>query len=131
MLADIIKMKRLFYLLLLPVILAGCTSITNLTPTQYPRDNSGYYRVEAEWKSRRSAIVPDSFKPLVMVGFNTYPMRPVPVVQDRWEAFIPVSADTNFTLFRYKFDFMVDAIGKPHWDSQMSSTYSVTITDKK
>jgi hypothetical protein len=124
-------MKKLFCLLLLPVLLAGCTTITNLAPSQYPRNDTGNYRVEAEWSSRRSAIIPDSFQPLVVIGFNTYPMRPVAVVQDRWEAFIPVAADTNIVLYRYKFDFKVDAIGKPHWDSLMSPEYSLKITDKK
>jgi hypothetical protein len=124
-------MKKLFFLLLLPLLLGGCTSITNLSPSQYPRDASGFYRVEAEWSSRRQAILPDSFQPLVMIGFETYPMRPVPVVQDRWEAFIPVPADKEFVLYRYKFDFMVNAISKPHPDSLMSSEYSLKITDKK
>ncbi|HEX4120643.1 MAG TPA: hypothetical protein VH619_08520 [Verrucomicrobiae bacterium] len=124
-------MKKIFCLLLLPVLLAGCSSITNLTPSQYPRESSGFYRVEAEWNSRRSTILPDTFKPLVMIGFNTYPMQPVPVVQDRWEAFIPVSGDTNFVLYRYKFDFEVNAISKPHWDSLMSPEYSLTVTDRK
>jgi hypothetical protein len=124
-------MKKLFCLLLLPVLLAGCSSITNLTPSQYHRDPSGFYRVEAAWTSRRSAIIPDSFQPLVVIGFNTYPMRPVPIVEDRWEAFIPVPVDTNSVLYRYKFDFKVDAIGKPHWDSLMSSEYSLKVTDKQ
>lgn len=125
------QMKKLFCLLLLPVLLAGCTSITNLTPSQYPRDASGFYRVEAQWESRRQTIVPDSFQPLVVVGFDTYPMRPVPVVQDRWEAFIPVPADKDFALYRYKFDYMVYAISKPHPDSLMSPEYSLKITEKK
>ena len=130
MLNDI-KMKKIFYLLLLPVLLAGCTSITNLTPSQYPRDPSGFYRVEAEWKSSRQAIQPDSFQPLVMIGFDTFPMRPVSVVQDRWEALIPVPADKDFVLYRYKFDYVVNAISKPHPDSLMSAEYTLKIGEKK
>ena len=130
MLNDI-KMKKIFYLLLLPVLLAGCTSITNLTPSQYPRDPSGSYRVEAQWKSNRQAIRPDSFQPLVIIGFATIPMRPVPVVQDRWEAFIPVPADKDFVLYRYKFDYVVNAISKPHPDSLMSAEYTLKIGEKK
>jgi hypothetical protein len=125
------QMKKLFCLLLLPLLLAGCATITNLTPSQYPRQASGFYRVEAEWKSRQATIVPASFQPLVMVGFDTYPMRPVPVVQDRWEAFIPIPADKDFVLYRYKFDYSVNAISKPHPDSLMSPEYTLKITGTK
>jgi uncharacterized protein YceK len=124
-------MKKIFCLLLLPILLAGCTSITNLTPSQYPRDPNGYYRVEAEWKSNRETIVPYSFQPLVVIGFDTFPMRPVPVVQDRWEAFIPVPAARDFVLYRYKFDYMVNAISRPHPDSLMSPEYTLKIVEKK
>ena len=128
---NAIKMKKIFCLLLLPLLLAGCTSITNLTPSQYLRDPSGFYRVEAEWKSRRQAIRPDSFQPLVVIGFETFPMRPVPVVQDRWEAFVPVPPDKDFILYRYKFDFEVDAVSRPRPDSLMSPEYTLKIGEKK
>jgi uncharacterized protein YceK len=124
-------MKKLFLMLLLPVLLAGCTTITNLTPSQYSRDPSGYYRVEAAWKSKRQAINPASFQPVVVIGFNTYPMRPVPVVQDRWEAFIPVPADKDSVLYRYKFDYQVYAISRQHPDSMMSPEYTLKISEKK
>jgi hypothetical protein len=124
-------MKKILCLLLLPALLAGCSSITNLTPSQYSRDASGQYRVEAAWRSNRETIRPDSFEPTVMVGFDSYPMRPVPVVKDRWEATIPVPADKDFVLYRYKFDFQVDAISKPHADSLMSREYTLKIGEKK
>jgi hypothetical protein len=124
-------MKKIFLLLLLPVLMAGCTSITNLTPSQVPRDPSGLYRVEAAWRSDRDDIKPVSFQPLIVVGFDTYPMRPVAVVQDRWEGFIPVPADKDFVLYRFKFDYEVYAISKPRPDSLMSPEYTLKIVDKK
>jgi uncharacterized protein YceK len=121
------KINKLCLLLLLPVVLAGCSSITNLTPTQYPRDASGYYRVEAMWKSNQRVIQPDSFKPLVFVDLQTYPMRPVPLVRNRWEAFVPVPADKDSIHYHYKFDFMDDAFGKAHGDSLKSAEYKLSI----
>jgi uncharacterized protein YceK len=121
------KINKLCLLSLLPAVLAGCSSITNLTPTQYPRDASGYYRVEAMWKSNQRVIRPDSFKPLVVVDLQNYPMRPVPLVKDRWEAFIPVPPDKDFVRFHYKFDFTDDAFGKPKGDSLMSAPYQLGI----
>jgi len=121
------KINKLCLLLLLPVIMAGCSSITNLTPTQYPRSASGFYRVEAMWKSSRSVIRPDSFKPLVVIGLQTYPMRPVALVEDRWEAFIPVPANEGYIHYHYKFDFADDSFGKPKADSLMSGTYQLSV----
>lgn len=121
------KINKLCLLLLLPAVLAGCTSITNLTPTQYPRDPLGYYRVEAMWKSKQRVIRPDSFKPLVVVNFQTYPMQPVKKVEDRWEAYIPVPPEKDFVRFHYKFDFLEDAFHRPKADSLMSAPYQFSI----
>jgi len=122
------KINKLCFLLLLPAVLAGCSSITNLTPSQYPRAGSGYYRVEAMWRSNRAVIRPGSFKPLVVVEFQTYPMQPVPLVKDRWEAYIPVPADKDFVRFHYKFDFMDDSFSKkPKADSLNSAPYQLSI----
>jgi hypothetical protein len=122
------KMKKFFGLLMLSVLLTGCTTITNLTPTHYARDPSGYYRVEAAWSSQRQVIRPDSFKPLVVVGgFEHYPMKPVPVVADRWEAYIPIPADKDLIIYHYKFDFMENAFGGPHPDSMMSRDFELRI----
>ena len=121
-------MKKFFALLVMSVLLTGCTSITNLTPSSCPRDSSGTYRVEAEWYTRRQVARPDSFKPLVVVnGFDTYPMRPVPLVNDRWEAYIPVPADQDMVLYHYKFDFLDTAIGHPRANSMMSRDYELHI----
>ena len=122
------KMKKFFALLLLSALLTGCTSITNLTPSHYPRDTSGFYRVEAAWYSQRQAVLPGTFKPLVVVGgFTSYPMQPVPLVQDRWEAYVPVPADQDMIIYRYKFDFMENDFGGPRPNSMMSSDYELRI----
>jgi len=122
------KMKKFFGLLMLSALLTGCTSITNLTPSHCPRDPSGYYRVEAEWYSNRQVVREKTFKPLVVVnGFDTYPMRPVSLVSDRWEAYIPVPADKDMALYHYKFDFMENALGHPRPNSMMSRDFELHI----
>ncbi len=123
-------MKKIFALLLLPALLTGCSSIINLTPSVYPRDSSGVYRLEAEWISNRQAIRADSFKPLVLVNSDTYTMKPVPMVLDRWEAMVPVPADKDAIHYHFKFDFMVNAISQPHPDSLMSPEYQLKIVGK-
>jgi uncharacterized protein YceK len=121
-------MKKFFGLVMLSVLMAGCTSITNLTPSHYPRNPSGYYRVEAQWYSKRQTVREDSFKPIVIVdGVQTVPMEAVPLVTDRWQAFIPVPADKDMVLYRYKFDFLDNAIGGPKPNSMMSRDYELRI----
>jgi len=121
------KLNKLCFLILLPAVLAGCSSITNLTPSELPRDASGYYHVEAMWQTRRAVVRPDSFKPLVVVEFQTYPMQPVPKVEDRWEAFIPIPSDKTYVHYRYKFDFLDDSFGKPKGNSLMSPSYTLSV----
>jgi hypothetical protein len=121
-------MKKFFGLLMLSALLTGCTSITNLAPTYYPRDPSGFYRVEAEWSTQRQVVRPDSLKPLVVVNtVDTYPMQPVPLVADRWQAYIPVPADKDLVLYHYKFDFLDNAFGGPRPNSIMSRDYELHI----
>jgi uncharacterized protein YceK len=121
-------MKKFFGLLMLSVLLTGCTSITNLAPSHYTRDPSGYYRVEAEWSTRRQVVRPDSFKPLVVVdNSETYPMQPVPLVSDRWQAFIPVPADKDMVIYHFKFDFLDNAFGGPRPNSILSRDYELRV----
>lgn len=121
------KIKKFCLLSLVPALLAGCSSITNLTPSEVSRDASGYYHVEAMWQTKRAVVRPGSFKPLVIVDMQAYPMQPVPLVQDRWEAFIPIPSDKDYVHYHYKFDFMDDSFGKPKPDSLMSPSYTLSI----
>jgi hypothetical protein len=124
-------MKK-FLLLLTPVLLAGCNSIQNLTPTQYLRNDTGLYPVEAAWSSRQQTLRPGTVHPSVMIGFESYPMRPVPLVEDRWETLIPVAADKDIVHYRFKFDFIANTMGgPPHQDSKLSQEYNLKIVDKK
>jgi uncharacterized protein YceK len=121
-------MKKIVSLLMLSALLTGCTSITNLTPSHYPRDPSGYYRVEAAWYSDREAVREDSIRPSVQIGLtNSYAMKPIPLVTDRWEAYIPVPADQDMVLYRYKFDFLDNALGGPRPNSMTSPDYELRI----
>lgn len=124
-------MNKIFGLLLLPALLAGCTSVTNLAVTRCPRDPSGLYRVEAQWTTHRGVVRPDSLKAEVFVGFDTYPMRPVSLVKDRWEAFIPVPPDKDTVIYHYRFDFLDNTFGKPRPNSMTSPDFELRIVDQK
>lgn len=124
-------MKKMLILIVLPLALAGCSSsITNLTPSRLVRSSDGTYRVEAAWRTTEQTIRPETIKPSVVVGLESYPMRPELVVSDRWEAFLPVPADQKLAHYQFKFDFLRNAISAPVEDSKLSETYTLEIIDK-
>ena len=124
-------MKKFLLLSLLPLLLAGCaTTITNLTPSQQPRNATGLYPVEAAWESRQQSIRPDSFKPSVMVGLESYPMRKTRLMKNRWETLVPVPPNKNAINYRFKFDFEYNAIPQPRPNSKLSREYRLEILDK-
>ena len=123
--------KKIFILLMLPLALAGCSStIINLTPSRLPRNSDGTYHVEAAWRTTEQAIRPETIKPAVMVGFESYEMRPELVVKDRWEAFVPVPADQKLMHYQFRFDFSRNTIPAQVKDSKLSPAYSLEIVDK-
>jgi uncharacterized protein YceK len=126
-------MRKIFLSLLAaaPLVLAGCSSITNLTPSKLPRNSTGLYQVEAAWHSRQRTIIDSSMKPLVMVGNETYEMRRVPLVENRWETMIPVPADKDSIRYQFKFDYMVNSIPRALPDSKLSPEYKLSIAPKK
>lgn len=126
-------MRKIFlsFLALAPIILAGCSSITNLTPSKYQRTATGFYPVEAAWQSRQRTIRDESMKPVVMVGNDVYEMRRVPRVENRWETMVPVPPNKDVIRYQFKFDYMVNAIPRAVPDSKLSPEYKLEIVDKK
>jgi hypothetical protein len=123
-------MKKFLLLLLTPFLFVGCSTITNLTPATQPRNATGLYPIEAKWDSRQQSIRPQSFKPSVMVGLESYPMRKTPLMKNRWETLVPISADKNMINYRFKFDFEYNAIPQPRPDSILSREYQLGIVDR-
>lgn len=110
---------------------AGCTTITNLTPSQLPRDPTNMYRVEAAWKTHQQTIRENTIKAYVMIGTNFYPMERTPLMTNRWEGVIHVPPDQDIIYYRYKFEYMVNAIPSPYPDSKLSQEYKLKIYDQK
>jgi hypothetical protein len=124
-------MKKFLFLLVLPLALTGCsTTITNLTSSRLTRSSDGIYRLEAAWRTTEQAVRPETIKPQVMIGTATYEMRPELVVSDRWEAFVPVPAGQEKLRYRFKFNFIRNAIPTPVEDSALSQEFTLDILDK-
>ncbi len=118
-------------MLLAAVCLTGCsTTITNLTPSHAPRNANNLYPFEVALATDQTSIRGDTLKAYVLVGQDIFPMQPVQLLKNRWEALVPVPASTNYLYYRYKFDYTYDSIPKPANSSRLSTTYQLEIVDK-
>jgi hypothetical protein len=115
----------------LPLLLVGCAtnSITNLTPSQETRNETGLYSVEAVWNSNQQSVLQDSIKPFVVVGLEAYPMRPTPLLKNRWETLVPVPPAQNHIFYKFKFDYDYQGMPARRADSILSPEYRLDIVD--
>jgi len=122
------------FLMLLPVlVLAGCATptFTRLTPGQQPRNPDNLYPVEAAFDSQQQSLRWDSIQAYVLVNGQALPMRPVPLVKDRWEGLIPLPAGESSVNYRFKFDFLYNNFGSaPKPNSISSKIYTLKVVDQ-
>jgi hypothetical protein len=122
--------KTLLPLGLAAALTAGCVStrLTNLTATTQPRNATGLYPIEYEWSSNQQTIRYGSIQPHVVVGFDTYEMKPILRTTNRWEALVPVAANADTIYYRFKVDYEYNRFGKkPGLASKSSPEYKLTI----
>ena len=85
----------------------------DLTPLEQPRNANNLYPVEVAFNSQQQSLRWDSIQPYVLVNGELYPMRPMPMVKNRWEGFVPVPPGVNTVTYRFKFDYLYNNFGKP------------------
>lgn len=122
------------FILLLPVLLlAGCTtgSFTRLTPNQQLRNPDNLYPVEVAFNSKQQALRWESIKPYVIVNGQPSPLRPVPMVNNRWEGLIQVPPGVNSVQYKFKFDYLYNSFGQnPQPNSESSTVYNLKVVDR-
>ena len=120
------------FLPILPVLLmTGCAAtFTRLTPLEQPRNANNLYPVEVQFTSPQQSLRLDSLKPNVLVNGESYPLRPVAMMQNRWEGFVPVPAGASTATFRFKFDYLYNNVGTdPKPDSALSPEYQLKVVN--
>jgi hypothetical protein len=121
------------FLQILPVLLlTGCAgTFTGLTPLQQPRNANNLYPVEVVFNSSQQSLRWDSVQASVLVNETLFPMRPVPIVKNRWEGLVPVPAGANGVTYRFKFDYQYNSFGTaPKQNSVFSTLYYLKIVDQ-
>jgi hypothetical protein len=125
-------MFKKFLVLSLPLLLAGCAhNFTNLTPTRQPRTADNLYPVEVQFNSRQQTLRWHTIKPYVLVGSELLPMRPTPLMKNRWEGLVPVPAGSNKVAYRYKFEYESTTFGGFENDSSLSPKYELKVLETK
>ena len=125
-------MLKKFLPLLSLVLVAGCATgaFTRLTPGQQPRNANNLYPVEAAFDSNQQSLRWDSVKAYVLVNGQPLPLRPVPLVKNRWEGFVPVPPTANGVNYRFKFDYLYNNFGtEPKPSSALSKLYTLKVID--
>jgi hypothetical protein len=119
--------KQLCALLLLTLVGCASTTLTNLTATTQPRNPNNLYLIEYQWDSNQQAIRPDTIKPVVVSGYDTYEMRPVLGMTNRWEALVPIPPTKDTLSYGFKVDYEYNRFGKPGKSSVRSPDYTLHI----
>jgi hypothetical protein len=116
-------------LALLSLAFVGCasTTLTNLTATTQPRNPNNLYLIEYQWDSSQQTLRPDTIKPVVVSGFETYEMRPVLGMTNRWEALVPIPPNKDTLTYSFKVDYEYSRFGKPGKSSVHSPDYTLNI----
>ena len=127
-------LKKFLPVLLLPVLFAGCQTqfySTNLTPTHQVRTTNNLYNLEVAVASHQTTLRWDSIHAKVEVGNTLYPMRPTPLMTNRWEAAVPVPAGTSEVKYRYRFDYAANSFGSAEAQSAASKEYTLKIIEQQ
>ena len=125
-------MWKKFLPVLSVLLLAGCAStFTRLTPLQQPRNSNNLYPVEVAFHSTQQSLRWETIQPFVLANGELYPLRQVPIVQNRWEGFVPVPPGVNSIDYRFKFAYKYNSVGSaPQPASAVSPAYKLNIVDQ-
>lgn len=125
-------MRNLFAIALVGLLVSGCasTTLTNLTPSQYVRNETGVYTVEVELATSQQSLQHHTITPSVVIGLDTYPLRRTLKTDNRWEGSIPVAKGKDFVSYHFKFDYDYSRFGQPGRDSKLSPGYELKIVNQ-
>jgi hypothetical protein len=126
-----ISFFKCFFLIAAVLLQTGClsTTVVNLTPSKLPRNAEGTYRFEAAWESNQKSIQQGTIEGYVVLNDLQFPMKKVPVVNDRWEALIPLDQVEQGYTYHMKFNFIYDSYPQAKPNSLRTKPFSLKIVE--
>jgi hypothetical protein len=103
------------------------SKITNLTPSVHSRNPNNLYPFSVAFSTRQYTLKQETLKAYVVIGTQSYPMQPTPLVVNRWETLVPIPADKKTVLYHYKFTYDFKRIPETGSDSKLSPEYRLEI----
>jgi len=122
-------LKKILMTGVLALLATGCTTVTNLTPTEQPRSETGLYPFEIMFTTKAKVLAKDSIHPYVIIGDEQYEMQKTPLMADRWEALVPIPTSENAVNYQFKVNYQWKAIGGRRENSRLSDPYVLSISD--
>ena len=108
---------------------SGCSSITNLTPSQLPRSDSGLYPFEVVFESKATALADDSIQAYLILDDQMIKMQRTPLLTNRWEVLAPIPVGTESVSYRYKINYQWKDFGKRRENSRLSEPFYLNVTE--
>ena len=122
-------LKKMLLISTAALLVSGCASVTNLTPSQVPRDESGLYPFEMIFNTKATSVAHDSVQPYLMLGGELIPMERTPLLTHRWEVLAPIPAGKELVNYQYKVNYQWKDLGKRKENSKLSEPFELRIQD--
>ena len=120
-------LKKMLMIGTAALLTAGCTSVTNLTPSQTPRAESGLYPFEMMFNTRATSVAHDSIQAYLMLDGDMIEMQRIPLLTNRWEVLAPVPAGKDNINYRFKVNYQWKDLGGRKENSKLSDVYNLQI----
>lgn len=122
-------LKKILMVSAVALLFTGCASVTNLTPSQMPRSESGMYPFELMFNSNATSLARDSVQPYLIMDGEHIPMERTPLLTNRWEVLAPVPAGRNLVNYQFKVNYQYKSLGKRKENSVLSTPYDLKVED--
>lgn len=122
-------LKKMLMISSVALFAAGCASVTNLTPSQMPKNDSGLYPFEMIFSTSSTSTAHDSIQAYLMMGENLIPMERTPLLTNRWEVLAPVPAGKDLVNYQFKVNYQWKDFGKRKENSKLSDPFELRIVE--
>ena len=122
-------LKKMLLISTAALLVSGCASVTNLTPSQVPRDESGLYPFEMIFNTKATSVAHDSVQTLFNAGWRADPDGAHSAFDQSLEVLAPIPAGKELVNYQYKVNYQWKDLGKRKENSKLSEPFELRIQD--